>query len=79
MSGRAYLADFGLVVVSDVTTGGLSTSVNAAGSTRWTSPERMISLASEDDPPRRVSTDDVWAFGCTCIEGGVGLYEPRRS
>jgi serine/threonine protein kinase len=66
--GHACLADFGLVVVGDVTYGHFTTTKNTAGSIQWTSPERIASLANDDVLINRAPSDDVWAFGCTCIE-----------
>jgi serine/threonine protein kinase len=66
--GLACLADFGLVVVGDVTYGNFTTTKNTAGSIQWTSPERIASLANDDVLINRAPSDDVWAFGCTCIE-----------
>jgi serine/threonine protein kinase len=67
-NAQPCLADFGLAVVSDVTGGHVTTSSTTAGSIRWTSPERITAYVSADVIPRRTYADDVWAFGCTCIE-----------
>lgn len=76
-AGHACLADFGLVVVGDVTSGHMTTTKNLAGSIQWTSPERIASYAAIDNPPRRGSADDVYAYGCLCIEARQSV--PRLS
>ncbi|KAF7373346.1 Kinase-like protein [Mycena sanguinolenta] len=65
----ACLTDFGLSILSDVTS---TMSTNRGGSAHWMAPELL-------DPDRfgikfaRTAATDVYAFGCVCIE----LYTER--
>jgi serine/threonine protein kinase len=55
---RAQIADFGLVIVGDATIGRMSTRQNNHGTTRWMSPERLLSTSR-----RLGKNDDAYAFG----------------
>ena len=75
-SGSACLADFGLVVVGDRQT---TTKNGLAGSLQWTAPERIASYATGDNSPRRGYADDVYAYGCLCIEVSHGTLMGNKS
>ncbi|KAJ7266685.1 kinase-like domain-containing protein [Mycena rebaudengoi] len=59
---HAQLADFGLAVVTDATTG--TTSTTQRGSLRWMAPE----LLNHELESKRTRASDVYAFACLCVE-----------
>ena len=58
---HARLADFGLTIVGDTSTNGMTTTGSGAGSLRWKAPE------FHEGSARRTTFGDIWAFGCLCI------------
>jgi serine/threonine protein kinase len=55
--GHVRLADFGLVVIGDITAGRPTTSRNNSGTAAWMAPERYSDA-------RRAPPVDVYAFAC---------------
>jgi serine/threonine protein kinase len=60
--GHVRLADFGLVVVGDVTSG-LLTNTARGGTDRYMAPERL----DGEELDRLSAPMDVYAFGCLCL------------
>lgn len=61
---HALLADFGLVIVGEVTAGRMSTAQDFGGTLQWSAPERFNSLC---EMLRPTTASDVYAFGCLCF------------
>ena len=59
-SGRAVLADFGMVSVGDITAGRMTTASNQIGTIAWAAPERLR------DAARPTTAQDIYSLGCLC-------------
>jgi serine/threonine protein kinase len=71
----AQLADFGLVVVGDVTLGRMTTN-HDSGTTRYMAPERF---STDEEPSRQTPAADIYAFGCLCYTAsGHLIYSSMR-
>jgi hypothetical protein len=64
--------------MGEVTQGRLSTSMNNdAGAVQWMCPERLTMQTEDEEIPRRIAPEDVYSFGCVCIEVGQILRSAR--
>jgi hypothetical protein len=57
------LADFGLAIVIEATTGGSMTTSGPKGTVAWMAPER---ISPEGPTPRLVPPMDIYSFGILC-------------
>lgn len=67
--GTVILADFGLIVISDVGTS--QTRHGRVGAAAWRAPE----LLEDENPIRPTNAAAIYAFGCVCVEVRGFFYE----
>jgi serine/threonine protein kinase len=78
--GHAQVADFGITIVGDQTSGRMSTLTSTPGSVRWMAPERFgfgDDEQDEDQSDRLMPSVDVWAFGCLCLMVGPSFLDSQ--
>jgi serine/threonine protein kinase len=61
--GSAQIADFGLAVIADAATNGMSASSGPRGTVAWMAPERFHIT---DNTTRFATSVDVYSFGMLC-------------
>ncbi|KAF4569714.1 hypothetical protein EYR40_008693 [Pleurotus pulmonarius] len=68
--GNARIADFGLAVLTDMST---QTSSTYPGSVRWMAPELLYPASQGYEKFQRTRSSDVYSFACVCVELYTGL------